>query len=128
MRMCNQSTMPTFGISQWPTTIPKQKIMVLSSEIIEIVARSSDILFVYCIFWTKCWTLVQEGNCWAWRGAGGEGECVLYSPPLGLPLVCVCVCVCEVYKSSAPIPSKHCVGMELRVVLVHSLHFQCEMC
>ena len=48
-----------------------KKIMVLSSEIIEIVARSSDVLCIYCIFWTEGRTLVQEGNCWAWRGGGG---------------------------------------------------------
>ena len=33
--------------------------MVLSSEIIEIVA---DILCIYYIFWTKGRSLVQEGN------------------------------------------------------------------
>ena len=43
MCMCNLLTTPTFGISRWLTTIPKQKIMVVSSEIIEIVAKSSDI-------------------------------------------------------------------------------------
>ena len=43
MRMCNLLTTPTFGISRWLTTIPRQKIMVVSSEIIEIVAKSSDI-------------------------------------------------------------------------------------
>ena len=57
--------------------------MVLSSEIIEIVARSSDNLCICCIFWTKGRSLVQEGNCWAWRGGG---ECALYSPPLDPPL------------------------------------------
>ena len=48
--------------------------MVLSSEIIEIVARSSDILCICCIFWTKGRSLVQEGNCWAWRG--GNVPCI----------------------------------------------------
>ena len=41
--------------------------MVVSSEIIEIVAKSSDIyVFIYCIFWTKGRSLMQEGNRWAW--------------------------------------------------------------
>ena len=53
MRMRNLLTTPTFGISRWLTTIPGQKIMVISSEIIEIIARSSDVLCIYCIFWTK---------------------------------------------------------------------------
>ena len=60
--------------------------MVLSSEIIEIVTRSSDILCICCIFWTKGVSLVQEGNCWALGGGGGGGECALYSPPLDPPL------------------------------------------
>ena len=85
MHMHNLLTTPTFGTSRWLTMIPRQKkIMVHSSEIIEIVARSSDILCICCIFWTKCRSLVQEGNCWAWGG----GECALYSPPLDPPLKC----------------------------------------
>ena len=34
-------------------TIPRQKIMVLSSEIIVIVARSFDSLCICCIFWIR---------------------------------------------------------------------------
>ena len=43
-------TKPTFDISRWMTTMPRQKILLLSSEIIEIIAKSPDIL---CIIWTK---------------------------------------------------------------------------
>ena len=69
--------------------------MVLSSEIIEIVARSSDI----CIFWTRGRFPVQEGNYWTWRGGG---MCPVFPTPGSAPgvcvhmcmYVCVCVCVC----------------------------------
>ena len=44
--------------------------MVLSSEIIEIVARSPGI----CIFWTRDRFPVQEGNYWTWRG--GDVPCI----------------------------------------------------
>ena len=63
-----------------------KKIMVLSSEIIKIVVRSSDILCICCIFWTKGRSLVQEGNCWAWRGGGGL--CPVFPTPGSAPDMC----------------------------------------
>ena len=42
-------TMPTFGISQWLTTTPKQKMMALP---LEIIAISADIM-CYCIILDK---------------------------------------------------------------------------
>ena len=39
-----------------------QKIMVLSSEIIEMIAKSPDILCIFCILWTKGRSLVYGGN------------------------------------------------------------------
>ena len=83
MRMRKRLTTPTFSILSWMTTMPRQKIMVLSSEIIEIIAKSPHILCIFCILWTKGRSLVQGGNYWAWRG----GECALYSPPLDPPLI-----------------------------------------
>ena len=61
--------------------------MVLSSEIIEIVTRSSDILCICCIFWTKGVSLVQEGNCWAGGGGGGGGGgmCTVFPTPGSAP-------------------------------------------
>ena len=49
LRMRNLLTTPNFVISRWLTMIPRQKIMVVSSEIIEIVAKSSDI-YVFIAF------------------------------------------------------------------------------
>ena len=63
-------------------TKAKKSWFYQASEIIEIVARSSDILCICYIFWIKGKSLVQEGNCWA----RGGGECALYSPPLDPPL------------------------------------------
>ena len=54
MCMYKQLTMPTFGISRWMTTMARQKIIILSSQIIEALAKSPDILCIlFCILWTK---------------------------------------------------------------------------
>ena len=71
-------TMPTFGISQWLTTTPEQKIMVLHQN----SCYTSWYFMCYCIIFKKDRELLLRSNYWAWR----EGrECALYSPPLDPP-------------------------------------------
>ena len=62
LRMRTRVSTPTFGISWWMTTMPRQKIMVLSSEIIEIIAKSPDILYISYILWTKGGPLASAGR------------------------------------------------------------------
>ena len=63
-------------------TMPRQRIMVLSSEIIEIIAESPWISCTFCILWTKGRSLVQGGNCWAWREGG---MCPVFPTPGSAP-------------------------------------------
>ena len=58
-----------------------KKILLLSSDFIEIIAKSPNSLCIFCILWTKGRSLVQGGNYWSWGG----GMCPVFPTPGSAP-------------------------------------------